>query len=223
MTAIQWVEISALTLRIAAIATLLALPPAVVVGYFLARRSFPGRSLAQAIIALPMVLPPVAVGLALLILLGPEGPLGGLLDALGIRIVFTEWAAALAAAVVGFPLFVRACEQSFESVDRRYADLARTLGHSRLQVFFRVTLPLARRGIFYGATLCFTRGLGEFGATALVAGIIPGRTETLSLGIWSRVQWGDDAGALALCAVSFTLALASMWAAETWLGRRKRS
>jgi molybdate transport system permease protein len=220
MTAIEWAEISLLTLRVAALATLIALPPAIATGYLLARRAFPGRSLVQAIIALPMVLPPVAVGLALLILLGPEGPFGGLLQALGIQIVFTEWAAALAAATVGFPLFVRACEQSFEGVDRRYPDLARTLGHSRWQVFFRVTLPLARRGIFYGAMLCFTRGLGEFGATALVAGIIPGRTETLSLGIWSRVQWGDDAGALTLCAISFILALTSMWAAETWLGKR---
>jgi len=217
----DWLEITGLTLRVAALATLFASGPAIVLGYLLARRTFPFRSLAQAIIALPMVLPPVAVGLGLLILLGPDGPIGGLLEKLGIRIVFTEWAAALAAATVGFPLFVRACEQSFESVDRSYARMARTLGLSRLQVFFRVSLPLARRGILYGALLCFTRGLGEFGATALVAGIIPGRTETLSLGIWSRVQWGDDAGALALCAISFTLALASMWAAESWLGRRR--
>ncbi|MDE0886495.1 MAG: ABC transporter permease subunit, partial [Myxococcota bacterium] len=122
---------------------------------------------------------------------------------------------------VGFPLFVRACEQSFESVDPGYAQVGRSLGLSRVRAFVRVSLPLARRGILYGALLCFTRGLGEFGATALVAGIIPGRTETLSLGIWSRVQWGDDAGALALCAVSFSLALASMWAAESWLGRRR--
>ncbi len=223
MSPAELIEISGLTLRIAVLATLFALAPAILFGYLLANRTFPGRSLAQAIIALPMVLPPVAVGLALLILLGPDGPLGGLFGSLGIRIIFTEWAAALAAATVGFPLFVRACEQSFESVDRSYADLARTLGHSRLQVFFRVSLPLARRGILYGALLCFTRGLGEFGATALVAGIIPGRTETLSLGIWSRVQLGDDAGALALCGISFVLALASMWAAESWLGGRKSS
>jgi molybdate transport system permease protein len=223
MSPAELIEISGLTLRIAALATLLALLPAVALGYLLARYRFPGRSLAQAIVALPMVLPPVAVGLGLLILLGPEGPLGGLLEASGVRIVFTEWAAALAAATVGFPLFVRACEQSFASVDRRYADLARTLGRSRVQVFIRVSLPLARRGILYGALLSFTRGLGEFGATALVAGIIPGRTETLSLGIWSRVQWGDDAGALVLCGISFMLALASMWAAESWLNRKRKT
>ena len=223
MTATELFEISGLTLRIAALATCLALPPAVGLGYILARYSFPGRSLAQAIIALPMVLPPVAVGLALLFLLGPQGPLNPLLSASGIQIVFTQWAAALAAATVGLPLFVRAGQQAIEGVDRSYPVLARTLGHSRLQVFFRVSLPLARRGILYGALLCFTRGLGEFGATALVAGIIPGRTETLSLGIWSRTQWGDDASALTLCAVSFLLALASMWAAESWLGRGSRS
>jgi len=214
-------EISLLTLRVAALATLLALAPAVSLGYLLARRAFPGRSLVQALIAMPMVLPPVAVGLGLLLLLGPQGPLGGLLHDAGVRIVFTEWAAALAAAIVGFPLFVRASEQSFESVDRLYPELARTLGDTPLRAFFRVTLPLARRGILYGALLCFTRGLGEFGATALVAGIIPGSTETLSLGIWSRVQIGDDNAALVLCGVSFALALASMWAAESWLGPKK--
>lgn len=222
MTPREIFEISALTLRVAALGMLLALPVAVGTGYLLARYSFRGRSLVHAILSLPMLLPPVAVGLGLLILLGPQGPLGGLLEDWGIRIVFTEWAAALAAAIVGFPLFVRACEQSFESVDPVYPKLARTLGRSPIQVFFRVSLPLARRGVLYGALLSFTRGLGEFGATALVAGIIPGKTETLSLGIWSRVQSGDDAGALLLCAVSFALALASMWAAESWLGGKAK-
>ena len=212
-----------LTLRIALVATLVALPLAVATGFALARLRFPGRSIVQAVVALPMVLPPVAVGLALLYLLGPRGPLAGVLGALGAEIVFTWWAAALAAATVGFPLLVRACEQSFAEVDPRFEAVARTLGASRLRTFFRVSLPLARRGVLYGALLCFTRGLGEFGATALVAGIIPGRTETLSLGIWSRVQLGDDAAALALCAVSFALALASMIVAETWLGRRRES
>jgi len=223
MTPGEIIEITALTLRVAALGMLLALPVAVATGYGLARYSFRGRSFVQALISLPMLLPPVAVGLGLLILLGPEGPLGGLLRSWGIRIVFTEWAAALAAAVVGLPLFVRACEQSFETVDPVYPKLARTLGRSPVQVFFRVTLPLARRGVLYGALLAFTRGLGEFGATALVAGIIPGRTETLSLGIWSRVQSGDDTGALILCGVSFALALASMWAAETWLGGKRKT
>jgi len=212
-------ELVALTLRVAVTATLIALPLAVAVGYGLARFRFRGRTLLHSLIALPMVLPPVAVGLFLLVLLGPEGPLGFLLEALGIRIVFTWWAAALAAATVGFPLLVRSCEQSFASIDADYERVAKSLGVKRLRVFFGVTLPLAKRGVVYGSLLCFTRGLGEFGATALVAGIIPGRTETLALGIWSRVQLGDDSGALVLAGVSFVLALASMLVAESWLSR----
>ena len=164
-----------------------------------------------------MVLPPVAVGLALLLLLGRRGPLGPLWSALGIEVVFTWWAAAIAAAVVGFPLLARACEQAFAAVDPGYERLARTLGLSPLQAFLRVTLPLASRGVIYGALLAFTRALGEFGATALVAGILPGRTETLALGIYARVQLGEDGDALALCAVSFAIALVSMLIAEKWL------
>ena len=216
----EWFSMALLTLRIALVATLIALVPAVAVGFALARGRFRGRSLVQALVALPMVVPPVAVGLILLYLLGPQGPLRDLLDVLGLEIVFTWRAAAIAAAVVGFPLLVRASEQSFAEIDPRLEELARSLGASRLRTFFRISLPLARRGVLYGALLCFTRGLGEFGATALVAGIIPGRTETLSLGIWSRVQLGDDTAALTLCAISFALALASMLAAEGWLGRR---
>jgi molybdate transport system permease protein len=213
----------ALTLRVAAVATLLALPPAVALGYLLARHRFRGRALVQALVALPMVLPPVAVGLALLWLFGRRGPLGALLDAIGVELVFTWYAAVLAAALVGFPLFARACEQAFAAVDPRYERVARSLGASRLRAFARVTLPLAARGILYGALLAFARGLGEFGATAIVAGIVPGRTETLALGIWSRIQIGDDAGARALCAASFALALGAMLVAELWLRRETRA
>ena len=116
-----------------------------------------------ALVALPMVLPPVAVGLALLLLLGPRGPLGGMLDALGLQVVFTWWAAVLAAAVVGFPLFARACEQAFAEVEPRYEQVARTLGLGRLRAFFAVTLPLARRGVLYGSLLAFTRARDEAG------------------------------------------------------------
>jgi molybdate transport system permease protein len=206
-----------LSLRVAAFATLLSLPIGVGVGYLLARRRLPGKPLIQAVIALPMVLPPVAVGLGLLWLLGTRGPLGGLWRATGVELVFTEAAAVLAAAVVGFPLLARACEQAFAEVDARYERVARSLGFSRMRAFFSITLPLARRGILYGTLLAFTRALGEFGATAVVAGILPGRTETLALGIWSRIQLGGDA--LALCAASFALALASLLVAEIWLRR----
>jgi len=201
------------TLRVALVATLASLPLAISLGYLLARRRFPGRTLVQALVALPMVLPPVAIGLGLLVMLG------SLADGRGGGIVFTWWAAALAAGVVGFPLLVRACEQSFASVDPRYEAVSRSLGVGRVATFFRVTLSLARHGVLYGSLLSFTRGLGEFGATALVAGIIPGRTETLSLGIWSRVQLGDDGAALWLCGASFVLAFASMLIAEGWLRR----
>jgi molybdate transport system permease protein len=211
----------ALTLRVAAVATLLALVPAVALGYALARHRFRGRALVQALVALPMVLPPVAVGLALLWLFGRRGPLGASLDALGIELVFSWFAAVLAAALVGFPLFARACEQAFAAVDPRYERVARSLGATPLAAFARVTLPLAGRGILYGALLAFARGLGEFGATAIFAGIIPGRTETLALGIWSRIQMGDTAGAWVLCAASFALALAAMLVAELWLRRER--
>ncbi|MEE8507820.1 MAG: molybdate ABC transporter permease subunit [Myxococcota bacterium] len=222
MSANELVAITSLTLRVGLVATASILPPAVALGYVLARREFPGRSVVQAMVALPMVLPPVAVGLALLLLLGRRGPLGDVWSLLGVDLVFTWWAAALAAAVVGFPLLTRACEQAFAEIDTRFEEVAVTLGLGRMRTFFRVTLPLARRGVLYGTLLAFTRALGEFGATTLVAGIIPGRTETLALGIYSRVQLGDDAGALALCGASFAIALTALLVAEGRL-RRKRA
>ncbi len=209
------VDMTLLTLRVGAVAIALILPPAVALGYALARTRFRGRALVQALVALPMVLPPVAVGLGLLMILSQLGSLGK-------SIVFSWLAAVLAAAVVGFPLLARSCEQSFAEIDPRYEDVSRSLGLGRIATFFRVSLPLARRGVLYGILLSFTRAMGEFGATALVAGILPGRTETLALGIWSRVQLGDDRAALILCATSFTIALASMLVAEGIL-RRDRS
>jgi molybdate transport system permease protein len=217
------VEMATLTLSVGATATLVSAPPAIALGHLLARRNFPARAWVQAFIALPMVLPPVAVGLGLLILLGRNGPFGPVWEALGVEWVFTRTAAVLAAAVVGFPLLARACEQAFAEVDPRLEHVARSLGDGPLWVFFRVTLPLARRGVLYGALLAFTRALGEFGATAVVAGILPGRTETLALGIYARVQLGDDGDALVLCAMSFALALGAMVCAETWLRGRPRT
>ena len=219
MSGAELLSITLLTLRVGAAATLVILPFSVGLAWVLARRRLPGESLIRALVALPMVLPPVAVGLALLWLLGRRGPLGALWNTLGVDLVFTWWAAALAAAVVGFPLLTRACEQAFADVDPRFEQVSRTLGVSRLGTFFRVTLPLARRGVLYGTLLAFTRGLGEFGATTLVAGILPGRTETLALGIYSRVQLGDDGAALLLCGVSFAIGLAALWAGERWLRR----
>jgi molybdate transport system permease protein len=211
-----------LTLRVGLLATLLCLPFAICIGYGLARRTMPLPSLLRAIVSLPMVMPPVAVGLALLWIFGATSPVAPLWSWLGIELAFTPGAAVVAAAVVGFPLLARSAEQSFAEIDTRYEEIARTLGASRLSTFLRVSLPLARRGLLYGSLLCFTRALGEFGATAVIAGIIPGRTETLSLGIWSRIQLGDDTGAATLVGLSFALALASMIAAERWLGPSRR-
>jgi molybdate transport system permease protein len=222
VTAVEVFSMTGLTLRVGAVATLLALPVATALAYALARGSFRGKSLVQALVALPMVMPPVVVGLGLLLLFGRRGPLGGVWDALGIEIVFSWWAAVLAAAVVGFPLLTRACEQAFADVDVRLEQVARSLGCSRGQTFRRVTLPLARRGIAYGALLAFSRALGEFGATAIVAGILPGETETLALGIWSRVVLGETTAALWLCGASFALALGAMLVAESWLRRDRQ-
>jgi molybdate transport system permease protein len=215
-------EILGLTLRVGIVSTLLCLPFAIWIGYALARRQIPFPSLIRAIVSLPMVMPPVAVGLALLWLVGATSPLAPLLRSLGVELAFTPAAAVLAAAVVGFPLLARSAEQSFSAIDPNLEEVARTLGASRLVTFFRVSLPLARRGLLYGSLLCFTRALGEFGATAVVAGIIPGRTETLSLAIWSRIQLGDDPGAALLVGFSFGLALVSMIAAERWLGSERQ-
>lgn len=211
-----------LSLEIGIVATLLSAPPAILIAWGLARRKLPVPSFLRAVLSLPMVMPPVAVGLGLLWLFGATSPLAPLLEGLGIELVFTPAAATVAAGVVGFPLFARSAEQAFAEVDPTFEEIARTLGASRIATFFRISLPLARRGLLYGALLCFTRALGEFGATAVVAGIIPGRTETLSLGIWSRIQEGDDAGAAALVALSFGLALTSMIVAERWLGPDRR-
>jgi molybdate transport system permease protein len=221
MTAETLISIVALSLGVSLSSTLLCVAPALALGYGLARGALPAPSFVRALITLPMVMPPVAVGLGLLWLFGRGSPFAGLWDTLGIELAFTPAAAVVAAAVVGFPLLARSAEQSFAEIDPRFEEVARTLGSTPVATFFRVSLPLARRGLLYGSLLCFTRALGEFGATAVVAGIIPGRTETLSLGIWSRIQLGDDSSAALLVGISFSLALLSMVAAERWLGPRR--
>ena len=212
-----YLPIFLLTLQVGLLSTALCLPFAILIGYGLARHRVPLPSLVRATISLSMVMPPVAVGLALLWFFGTKSPLAPLWQWLGVEVIFTPSAAVVAAAVVGFPLLARSAEQSFSAVDSSYEEMARTLGASPIATFFRVSLPLAKRGLLYGSLLCFARALGEFGATAVIAGIIPGRTETLSLGIWSRIQLGDDQGASILVGLSFALALASMLAAERWL------
>jgi molybdate transport system permease protein len=185
-----------------------------------------GRSSAkvaiEAILAMPLVLPPTAVGIVLLMLLGKDGVAGRWLEALGVELVFTWRAAALASAVMAFPLFVRSARTAFEEIDPRLLGVARTLGDGPLGVFRRVALPLAWRGIMAGALLSFCRALGEFGATILIAGNIPGKTQTLALAIFQRAQSGRDADALRLVGLTSFLALAAVCASELLSRRRSR-
>jgi molybdate transport system permease protein len=210
------------TTQVASVATLAMAPVGILLGYLLARVSFRGRSLVQTLVSLPMVLPPVAVGLMLLMFLGRLGPAGSVLhNWFGVDLVFTWVAAAVAAAVMSFPLVVRSAEAAFAEVPIRLEQVARTLGASRARVFFTVTVPLARRGILYGVVLGFSRSLGEFGATILVAGNLPGETTTVAVGIFSLVEAGRDGDALVLIAVSVAMALVSVLAAELWLKERR--
>jgi len=195
-----------LTLQTAALSTLLLLPPGLGVAWLLARFRWRGKSVLETLVALPLVMPPVATGLILLHLVSPfEG------------IVFTWRAVVLAMLVMSFPLFVRAARLAFEGVDPRLEQIARTLGASDTRVFFTITLPLATRGIVSGMLLAFARAVGEFGATILVAGNIPGRTRTLSLAIYNDVQLGHDADAFRLLAISVVIAFAAVWIAEAVL------
>jgi len=215
--------ILAVTLRVAALATLLAAIPAVPLALLIARRDFRGRSLLNATLNLPLVLPPVVIGYLLLVLLSRESAAGALLQYLfGVRLIFTWIAAALAAAVIAFPLMLGAMRIAFEGVDRRLEEAARTLGEPPLRVFRRVTLPLAARGLAGGVTLGFGRSLGEFGATLMVAGNIPGRTQTLALAIHQEAELGRDAQAGVLVLVAIAIGLASTWGVERIAASRAR-
>jgi len=213
-------KLVAFTLRMAAGATALVLVPGVAAGLVLARYRGPLRGVLDTLLSLPLVLPPTAVGLVLLEVLGRNRPLGGWLAVHGVDVVFTWKAVVLATAVMSFPLLVRSARTAFEEVDPRLVGLARTLGSTRRGAFFRVTLPLARRGILAGVALAFSRALGEFGATILVAGNIPGRTQTLALAIFQEVQAGRDDSAARLAAWTVVLAFAALWTAD-WLARRR--
>jgi molybdate transport system permease protein len=208
------------SLAVAGLATLLLLPVGVAAAYALARWDGPGKGVVETLLSLPLVLPPTAVGLVLLELLAVQGPLGRVLDAVGVEVVFTPKAVVLASAVMAFPLLVRSARSGFEEVDPRLVAVARTLGDSRTRAFFRVTLPLAWRGVLTGTLLAFCRALGEFGATVMVAGNIPGRTQTLSLAIFHRTQLGQDADALRLVGVATLVSFAAIYATEVLARRR---
>ena len=219
MSAETW-AIARFTVTMALIATMLALPPAIAVGWVLARRQFRGKALLETIVSLPLVLPPVASGLVLLWLFGRRSPVGRALDAIGIEVVFTWKAVVIAMMVISFPLVVRSVRAGIEQVDRRFEDIAATLGASPFRILRTITLPLALRGIIAGAILGFSRALGEFGATILVAGAIPGQTQTLAVGIYTMVETGREDAAWGLVAVSALLAFAAIFLSNHLTDRR---
>lgn len=222
LTPEEWSAL-ALSLRVAVTSVALLLVPGVACAWLLARRDFPGKALVDAIVHLPLVLPPVAVGFLLLLALGRRGVLGRWLhETLGVDIAFTWKAAAIAAAVMGFPLLVRSTRLAIELVDARLEDAARTLGAGPLRVLTQVTLPLALPGVISGVVLAFARSLGEFGATITVAGNIEGVTRTLPSAIYTYSQVpGGDAAALRLVLISIGLSVVALLLSET-LARRVR-
>lgn len=209
MTPDLW-EVALFTVACAAAATVLMLGPGIAIAWLLARRRFPGRAVVETLVTLPLVVPPVATGLILLWLFGRRGPVGRALEAIGIEIVFTPRAVVIAMAVMGLPLVVRTARAGFEQVTRRYEQIAETLGAGPWRVFATVTLPLASRTILAGALLGFSRALGEFGATIVVAGSIPGRTRTLAVGIYSYTETGQDRQAAILLIVSVVVAFGAV-------------
>jgi molybdate transport system permease protein len=221
MSGAEW-QLVGFSLRMALASLLLVLPSGLALAWWLARKNRRGKALVETLVTLPLVLPPVVTGLVLLELFGRRGPVGGWLHrAFGLDVAFTWRAVVLALAAMSLPLFVRAARTAFEEVDVKFEQLARTLGAGEWRVFFTVTLPLARRGVLAGALLAFARALGEFGATIMVAGNIPGRTTTLPVAIYAAVQDGEDAHAWTLAGVSAVIACAAVFVGENLQRRRK--
>jgi molybdate transport system permease protein len=221
MSGEEW-QFVAFTTRMALLSTLLVVPGGLALAWCLARLRWHGKTLIETLLTLPLVLPPVVTGLVLLKLFGRRGPLGHFLDEhFGLDVVFTWRAVVLALTAMSLPLFVRAARAALEDVDPAFEQIARTLGASEWRVFFTITLPLARRGVLAGTMLALARALGEFGATIVVAGNIPGQTTTLSIAIYEYVQLGQDAHAWTLAAVSATLAFGAVFCSEyLWRGRK---
>jgi molybdate transport system permease protein len=211
-----------LTLRVAAIATMAILPLGIFAAWNLARHEGGARTLLETLLSLPLVLPPTAVGLLLLEALRRSGPIGRLLDALGVEVLFTWKAVVLATAVMSFPLLVRPARTAFEEVDPRLLAMGRSLGNGPSAVFRRIALPLAWRGVLAGTLLAFSRALGEFGATIMIAGNIPGRTQTMALAIFQRKQIGQDDAAMRLVGITVAISFAIVWTTEILTRRRTR-
>ncbi|NJB80398.1 molybdate ABC transporter permease subunit [Xanthomonas arboricola pv. arracaciae] len=210
-----------LSLKVAIVAAIASLPPGIACGWLLARRRFPGKALLDALLHLPLVMPPVVTGYTLLVVLGTQGPVGSwLLEHLGIQFAFRWTGAALACAVMGFPLMVRAIRLSIEATDRRLEAAAATLGAGPWRVFFSITLPLAWPGLVAGMVLAFAKALGEFGATITFVSNIPGETQTLSSAIYGLMQVpGMESGVWRLAGVALAISLAALMLSE-WLVRR---
>lgn len=210
-----------LTLKVAFLATMLAALAGIGLGWWMARRRFAGHSVLDAALVLPMVLPPTVLGYYLIVLIGRNGVLGQWLDRwFGITLLFTWQGAVIAAAVVAFPLIYKAARAAFEDADVRLAQAARTLGAGEWEVFLRVSLPLAMRGIGAGLALTFARAMGEFGATLMIAGNLPGRTQTLSVAVYAAVQAGDDRLAFTLTVVISVLCIVLLVIASRLLQAR---
>lgn len=218
----EW-QIVWFTAWVSALSTILILPFGLAMAWALARRNWPGKSLVETFISLPLVMPPVATGLLLLRLLGRRGAVGSFFhEKLNLDIIFTWRGVLIALGVMSFPLFVRSARVALEEVNPRLEQIARTLGAGDLRVFFTITLPLALRGIIGGMILAFARALGEFGATIMVAGNIPGKTTTLSLSIFQSVQLGEDTNAYRLLGISVVLAFVAVWMSEFLMRKGKR-
>jgi len=201
------------------VATAVVLPPAILLGHRMATRSFRGKSFVETLLLLPLVLPPVVTGYALLVLFGRRGPFGPWLEAVGLPIVFTWRGCVVASAVMAFPLAYRACRTAFEAVDPRLPAQARTLGASRADAFLTVTIPLARGGLLAAAVLAFARSVGEFGATIVLAGNVEGETRTLPVAVFSAIESRGPEGAWRLAALCVVLAVGALVASE-YLARR---
>ena len=215
----EWQAV-ALSLRLALVATAASLPFGLFTAYALARWRFPGREILNGLVHLPLILPPVVTGYLLLLTFAPTAPVGSLLEGLGLGVAFRWTGAALAAAIMAFPLMVRAIRLSIEAVDPKLEQAAATLGASRMRVYFTVTLPLTLPGLVAGAGLAFAKAMGEFGASITFVSNIPGQTRTLPSAIYAFLQIpGGEASALRLVAVSVFVAMAALAMSE-WLGRR---
>ena len=211
-------QITIFSLSVGLASTLLILPFGIALAWLFARKEWPLKSVVETIVLLPLVMPPVSTGLILLKIFGRRSPVGQWLYDRGVEIVFNWKGVLIAMAVMSFPLLVRSVRTSFSEVNPRFEQIAATLGASSLRIFFVITIPLAYKGIIAGALLAFSRALGEFGATILLAGNIPGKTQTLSLAIYSFVQLGKDSEAYTLLGITVALAFLFVWCSE-WLLR----